>query len=296
HTSFATRTIVIALMNQNTIFEYDLHIHTTNSDGELSLEALTEHAIDCGLKGIAITDHDAVGSREQMEFVNNSPLDIIPGIEFATDIANMHLVGYMKDWNNSTLIGFLKEQRAARTAAAEETLKRALDLGIALDWDVLVKDYAKDSPVGRPHIAKYLVDKGHAETVPDAFVRYLGKNRPLYVRKKRYPFARIIDLAKNEFNIIIGLAHPYLIDGDPARIKELINKCVELGIDGIEVHYSGHTEQQIRYLEEICSKHGLLMFGGSDFHGRSIKPDVSLGDGGVFLKDFNLLKDALRRL
>ena len=268
-------------------FLYDMHTHSTNSDGEYSIKDLLKKAEVLGLKAIGITDHDTLGSLSDETFIkNNHHIKGILGVEFATDISNLHLVGYMKTWQNKTLRNFLLTQKEARENAAKRTVQLANNLGFDLDYSTLKEKYAKGASIGRPHIAKYLVDKKIVANVREAFDIYLKEGKPLYIAKKRINFKELIPKAKKEFNIIIGLAHPFFMNRPVSQIYKIIDEIIEYGIDGIEVHYAGHTEEQIKYLDKLCDEKHLLKLGGSDFHGEGVKPDVKLGAGGIFEKDF----------
>ena len=281
-------------MEQIMKYPYDLHLHTTNSDGEYTIKKIIAKAKKNGLNGIAITDHDVLGSIEDEKIIDENELPIVKGVEFATDISNMHFVGYMKSWQNEKLGNFLVGQCEARNIAAQKTIEKANKLfNKKMDFDTLISKYAKNTSIGRPHIARYMYELGIVNSVPEAFAHFLKKGKPLYVPKNRINFKDLIRQAKEEFKIIIGLAHPFLINADRFTIKKLILETIDCGIDGIEVNYSDHSDTERNELKKICENNGLLIFGGSDFHGEKSKPNIKIGDGGVLKEDFITLQEAI---
>ena len=278
-------------------FLYDLHTHSQNSDGQYSINELLKMAESAGLKGLGITDHDSLGSKTDENTINEfGSVKGVLGVEFATDISNLHLVGYMRTWNNSPLKKFLSTQKEARERAAMNTLKKANEMGFSMNYETLIKKYTKGAAIGRPHIAHYLVDLNIVSGIREAFDKYLKIGMPLYIEKKRIGFEELIKKAKSEFNIIIGLAHPFYMDRKSDEIYKIIDRAIEFNIDGIEVHYAGHTKDQVHYLNQLCEARGLLKLGGSDFHGEKIKSDVTLGSGGLFEEDFFKLLDKIDSL
>ncbi len=276
------------------IASYDLHVHTKNSDGENTIPEIAAMARAAGLSGFAITDHDTVGSKEEEEFANLCDLDILLGVEFATDISNMHFTAYMRTWQNNALRDFLEGQRRTRRESLIKAADKANEIGVAVDKEVLFSDFVNDSAPGRPHLAAYLVHTGAVKDREEAFSKYLDYGKPLYMPKERIHFKELIKRAHSEFNCLIFLAHPFLIRREKEDILKLIDEIVGEGVDGLEAYYPKHSPEETKYLLDLCEKHGLLVSGGSDFHGLSIKPDAALGKAGVDETAFEKIRQYLK--
>lgn len=252
-------------MNCDIPIEYDLHVHTSASDGTLSPEEVLRRAARVGLKGIAITDHDTVaGLKPAREFLASSalPVELVPGIELNTEAgaSEVHILGYFIDDNNPTLLTRLKNIRESRRGRAREMIKKLCDLGFDISYDQ-VDSLAGGDLIGRPHIARALIEKGYVSSVKEAFQKYIGKGRPAFVPRYKFLPEEAIDLIRTSGGISF-LAHPGLI----AETK-WIGQVIAYGINGLEVYYPEHHPDQVRGYLELAQKHELLVSGGSDFHG-----------------------------
>jgi predicted metal-dependent phosphoesterase TrpH len=169
---------------------YDLHIHTTVSDGTLSPEQAVDFAINQGLAGIAITDHDTVGgidlARRYIE-LNSFSFTFIPGVELNTEKNGMeiHILGYFVDPHYSLLEEKLRNIREARLVRGQQMVDKLINMGFKITLEQ-VKELASGGVIGRPHIAMALKRNGYVNSITEAFDRYLGKGRPAYV--PRYKF------------------------------------------------------------------------------------------------------------
>lgn len=246
---------------------YDLHVHTTASDGEETPQAVVLKAIEAGLAGFAITDHDTVdGLEPARKFIeeNRHEIEFIPGIELNTDYGDdeVHILGYFIDANSEYLRHRLSEIRDQRYARAEKIIAKLQNMGINIDFEQ-VKLVALGKLIGRPHIARVLCSNGYADSQDEAFQLYIERGRPAYVPRYKFLPAEAIALIKQAGGIAI-LAHPGLIK-DQAKIHE----CIKLGIEGIEIFYPEHSEEQKQNLIAIAKDNNFLITGGSDFHGAS---------------------------
>ncbi len=244
---------------------YDLHIHTSASDGIFSPSEVICQAYEIGLAGLAITDHDTVdGLGEARSFIQKEGLNLefIPGIEMNTELngREIHILGYFIDYSNSSLLYRLREIKKARFTRAHKMVGRLSDMGIKVELKQ-VEEIAQGDIIARPHIAQALVDNNYAATVEEAFDKYIGKGRPAYVNRYKFLPAEAIELVKTAGGISV-LAHPGLIGDD-----NMIDNIVRLGIEGIEVFYPEHDTGQIAEYSRICREKKLLLTGGSDFHG-----------------------------
>jgi predicted metal-dependent phosphoesterase TrpH len=224
---------------------YDLHVHTSASDGEDTPETVILRAIEAGLGGLAITDHDTVDGLEpagQFIMENRLKIDLIPGIELNTDYGqdDLHILGYYVDYNNGHLRARLSEIRGERYARAEKMIGKLQGLGINIDFDQ-VKKIARGNLIGRPHIARALCSNGYANTPEEAFRRYIVRGQPAFVPRYKFSPAEAIALVKKAGGIAV-LAHPGLI-----RDKAKIFESIKLGIEGLEIYYPKHSEEQQRY-------------------------------------------------
>ncbi len=267
---------------------YDLHVHSTASDGLLTSEELLLRAEEIGLDGLAISDHDTVkGIEEAYTFIaaHPLPLQFIPGIEMNTEVEEneIHILGYFIDYHNSRLLHRLEEIKEARWERARKMVYRLKSMGLAISFEQVEK-LAQGDLIGRPHVARALTEKGYVFSVKEAFDKYIGKGRPAYVPRYKFMPREAIELIKGAGGVPI-LAHPGLL-----RNKELIHEVIDLGIAGLEVYYPEHTSQQVDGFLQLCQQFNLLVTGGSDFHGTGRHESRSrLGCSGIDVNRFKLL-------
>lgn len=257
----------------------DLHVHSTASDGSLTPRQVVQQARTLGLQAIALTDHDTVaGLEEALQAGAELGVEVIPGIEISArhDPGSMHILGYFIDQQNSRLqeqLAVLQQARAARNPAIIAKLQ---DLGLWLTM-AEVEAVAGGGQVGRPHIAQVLVRKGYARDFQDAFDRFIGNHGPAYVSKFRFPPAEAIALIR-EAGGLAALAHPFTLEyRSPSHLKDLLSKLRAWGLAAVEVLYPEHNPEQEALYQNLARELGLLITGGSDFHGH-IKPDIRLGE------------------
>lgn len=247
----------------------DLHTHTTASDGIYSPSDLIKMAIKRDLTVMAITDHDSVdGLEEGMDFSKDKDFELIPGIELSIEYTggSFHLIGLYIDFHNRELIEItekLKRLRGERVIMIIEDLNR---YGIDISIDE-ISSLASGNSVGRPHIARVLVEKGYASDVNAIFQSFMVKGKPGYVKKEKILIDEAIHIIKQAGGISI-IAHPITLnfkafDNFEKQIQELIVH----GLDGIEVYSSMHKHEEILEFNRIANKYNLIISGGSDFHG-----------------------------
>ncbi|MGA1845709.1 PHP domain-containing protein [Deferribacter abyssi] len=253
----------------------DLHMHSTYSDGTLTPQELLNYAKEKKLKAIALTDHDTVNGIESFLSVETDILQI-SGVEISIDFdpGTFHLVGLFinhNDKNLKTKLEKLKKYRRKRNIKLVELIKN--HFGIEISLSDLQKDI--DGEIGRPHIAKFLIDQGIVSSTQEAFDKYLGKGKPLYIAKKRYSAIEGIDMIKKAGGISI-IAHPITLDLENEQFDKFTKELIEYGLGGIEVFCSLHTKNDSKFYLEIAKKYNLFISAGSDFHGLN-KTDVDLG-------------------
>ena len=263
----------------------DLHIHTTASDGSFTPQEILSRAQRLKLKAIAITDHDTVaGSKDALRSGIPPALKFLTGVEISTTpppfypgSGSFHLLGYSIHLDDPKLNQTLEKLQQARKNRNPTIINRLNELGISISLDEVRKE-AGEGQLGRPHIAQLMVKKGEVASIDEAFDRFLGTGKPAYVDKQRVDCFKAIDIILNAGGVPV-LAHPGLLNySKENQFDELIGNLKNAGIQGLEVYYSEHTPDQTRLFAELAHRHGLLMTGGSDFHG-DIQPEVEMGSG-----------------
>jgi len=263
----------------------DLHIHTTASDGTFTPEQVVSHAHQLKLKAIAITDHDTVaGSKEALRSGVPHSLGFLTGVEISSTpppsypgSGSFHLLGYSIRLDDPNLNRTLEKLQQARKNRNPAIINRLNKLGISITLDEVRKE-AGEGQLGRPHIAQLMVKKGVVASINEAFDQFLGTGKPAYVDKQRVECFKAIEIILDAGGVPV-LAHPGLLDYKTEdQLDELVGKLKKAGIQGMEVYYSGHTQDQTRLYAELAQRHGLLMTGGSDFHG-TIQPEIEMGSG-----------------
>jgi len=243
----------------------DLHIHTTASDGRLSPVSIIKAAIEAGLSHIAITDHDTVDGLLELAnagFTLPSTLSLIPGIELSSDLPNceVHILGYNIDIHNRKLHDQLQLLIAHRHERAPKMISKLNELGYFITYERVLQLADKATSIGRPHIAKALVEKGYFPTITEVFIQLIGKNGPAYIPHYKLTPSQVIELIIGAGGIPT-LAHPALINND-----EVVMDLIHAGIQGLEVYHPTHSEEQITKYLTLANHHQLLITGGSDFH------------------------------
>ena len=263
----------------------DLHIHSTASDGTLGPLEIIDAARAGGLSAISITDHDTTdGCKAVLGQSSSPPMDFLSGVEISTAMppgewpaGSLHILGYDIDVFDPSLNRCLSDLRSARNNRSPKIIKKLNELGFKLQLDD-IKPFSKGSQVGRPHIAQAMLHKEYVSSINEAFDKYIGRHGMAYIDKERIPCRDAIELINNSGGIPV-LAHPGLIDLDsPTALEDLLELLVKEGIKGIEAYYSGHTREQTGFFVDLSQRHGLLLTGGSDFHG-ALNPEIALGKG-----------------
>jgi len=246
----------------------DLHTHSYYSDGSLSPRQLVELAKKRRLKAIALTDHDTVaGVEEALVAGKELGVEVVPGVEMSAQYppGTMHILGYYLHASHSELLGALKKLQQARAARNPKIIRRLQDLGLEITTTEVV-DLSRGQ-VGRPHIAKALVNKGYVSSINEAFSRYLKKGAVAYVEKFRFPPEEAIAIIRRAGGIAV-LAHPFTLGMEkPDELLQLVRELAAVGLEGIEVFYPDHTEEMEVIYEDVARRLGLVCTGGSDFHG-----------------------------
>ncbi len=271
-----------------TNFYADLHIHTSYSDGVYTPEEIVEIASNSNLGVIAITDHDSVSGVNEAILYAGNKIEVIPAVEMSANIGShdIHILGYCINHNDCAFNDYLEEFKQYRIVRTKKIIQNLARDGIKIEFEH-VRQIAQNSTMGRPHIAEALLECGYVRNRNEAFHRYLGYHCPYYEPKKEVSPRTVIQKIK-ECGGIPVIAHPGMIGGDFGIIYQLIGD----GVLGIEIWHPEHTKKQEDDFYEIAMKHGLLMTGGSDFHGFP-RGYCQIGDYGCYDRNVKELKDFL---
>ncbi|NEQ22502.1 MAG: PHP domain-containing protein [Microcoleus sp. SIO2G3] len=241
----------------------ELHCHTTYSDGTLTPSELVRAAVQAGVLALAITDHDTLsGWQEAITTAQPHNLEIVPGVELSTvhNDRSLHILGFYPDAQKLTAP--LSERLEGRKRRSQ---KIAANLE-ALGYPISLLELGEGMAPGRPHLAKALVEAGHVKSMREAFDRLLGDDKPAYVHYEKFSITEGITLLRNCGAVPVW-AHPYLFRG--GEVEDVLKELLDAGLMGIEVYHPSHTPKETKHLEALCSQYGLLMTGGSDYHGPS---------------------------
>lgn len=250
----------------------DLHTHTIYSDGFYTPEKLIKKAQAQGIDTISITDHDSTnGIEEAAIYADKYGIEIIPGVEVSTDIRDteVHILGYFIDPKNKELEHYLHFFRDERYKRAIRIVNKLNLLGLEITIEDVL-ELAKNSAIGRPHIAQALMAKGQVKTFFEAFYKYLGNHAPAYERKVHLSPQSAFKII-NDAGGLSFIAHP----GNMPEI--LIKELIDAGVDGIEVIHPSHSPEQVKFYRGIVHEYFLLECGGSDFHGGKREDEENLG-------------------
>jgi predicted metal-dependent phosphoesterase TrpH len=285
----------IETMFENTI---DLHTHTTYSDGSDTPSELVRRGAGLGAKAIAITDHDTVGGlAEGRAAADAEGIEFVTGVEISAEYGpgTMHILGYCVDDSSAELRETLAELQQSRAHRNPLITERLQALGVEIRYEEVVA-VAGEETVGRPHFARVLLEKGYVASIQEAFDKFLAKGASAYVEKQRLDPSDTIRLIHRAGGAAV-LAHPYQLRRPMMEEEDVLTRLAESGLDGIEAIYSRHTESQRRRYAEIAGRLGLVVTGGSDYHG-DYKPDidlvVGLGDLRVPYSMLERLRDRVR--
>ena len=289
-------------IEDNNMKTIDLHVHSNFSDGSESTEKLIELATAANLAAFALTDHDTTNgykslyeasSKHNAGLPKEEQLEVLPGVEISAAYKNgdIHILGLLVDPNDSEFNAILKsaeKERIARNIKMVDNLKNA---GLDISYEEIVAS-APDSIITRAHFGKYLVEKGIVSDYPSAFEKYLGDNTPYYVaRKFTSPKDAIEGIIKS--GGVPVLAHPIIYRLPIKELEALVDTLISYGLRGIETLYSSHSKQDENYLRGLAKRKGLIITGGSDFHGKP-KPAINMGIGRGNLKIPYSILESLR--
>ena len=235
----------------------DLHTHSTASDGIYSPTELLRRAKDIGLRVLALTDHDTTGGLEEASrAAQELDIDLIPGIEINTDVAGgeVHVLGYYAEYSRPEFQAILKVLRDARELRGQRMVELLNEHGINVAWG-RVREIAQGS-VGRPHVAKALLEAGYVQTIGEAFDKYIGAGKFAYVpRYKLTPEDAVYLIASA--NGLPVIAHPLDLPG-LTELRNWLPDLVAAGMVGLETYYGPYTQDDERQLRALADEYGLI--------------------------------------
>lgn len=257
----------------------DLHVHSTESDGTLTPEDLVAEAKKVGLAAFALTDHDTCqGVGKAMPCAASAGIELISGIELSTDYhgKEVHIVGLYIDIENEQLLKKTAEYRKCRSERNALMVEALRKEGLSITMEELVAENP-DCVITRANIARFLYEHGQIKSVREAFDRYIGDHCKCYVGRLKVASTDAVRLIKEAGGTAI-LAHPLLYGLSNTNLQKMIDELKPVGLDGLEAIYSTYTTGEEQQMKRLARENGLLISGGSDFHG-SNKPDIALGRG-----------------
>ena len=257
---------------------YDLHTHTNLSDGTTTPEENVAAAVALGLEGLGVTDHDTTAPLERAyAAAAGTDLEIVPGTEFSAELdgSSVHVLGYWIHPDDVPLQTEMDRLRNERVRRAEQIVERFHDLGIPVEM-ARVRELAGEAPIGRPHIARAVVETGAASVLREVFDRWLADGKPANVPKYAVDPVTAVELIRAAGGVAV-LAHPGLYgrEGD-GLTDEVIEAMSAAGLAGIEADHPDHTDEQRARYGALARRLGLLVTAGSDYHGE--RKEHRIGD------------------
>ncbi|MDR0785378.1 MAG: PHP domain-containing protein [Treponema sp.] len=247
----------------------DLHTHSSASDGSLSPAQLVDEAMRCNLSAIALTDHDTVdGLAEAALASQERGVRFIQGIEMSLswEPGEFHLLGLGLQDIDCGFRQATEDLRQKRERRNREITARLCEMGVHAEYEEIAA-LAGGRSVGRPHFAEFLIRKKVVRNAEQAFNRYLGKGRPLYVPKEGLPFQSAVSLIRGAGGIAV-LAHPLSLYVAWGKLPSVIGSLKRQGLDGLEAWHPSAKTRECQRLEELADTLGLIVTAGSDFHGK----------------------------
>jgi predicted metal-dependent phosphoesterase TrpH len=263
------------------------------SDGSERPQTVVRKAAAAGVRALALTDHDGTdGLDEAIDASREAGVQLIPGIELSAE-EGIHVLGYFIEHEDPALQRTLKRLQATREGRAREIIQRLGALGMPLEFE-RVKRIA-DGAIGRPHIARAMIERGYIASVDEAFERWLGRGKPGYIPSEKLAAEQAIQMIR-ESGGVASWAHPEWPDG-PQRFRpteDTLRRLVGAGLEGIEVYYYEHTPEVAERFLSLARRYGLVPTGGSDYHGPEVR-HVEIGSVDVPEETVELLRARAKR-
>lgn len=270
----------------------DLHTHSIYSDGTKSPKELINLAISKNIKILAITDHDDIEGSKELIALKNKNIIVYSGVELSAQVdkGSMHILGYNFDLENKEFNLKLKELREKSIEKIKLYLNQLKE-----DFNIILPEQEVDEllngigRVGRPRLALLLVKYNYCQNVQEAFDKYLYDTTISNIKQNLSPLDCISLI--NKAGGIPVLAHPWSMKLTEEELREELSLLVAYGLKGIEVYHSNNTREQVELYHKLAQEFSLLETGGTDFHGKEVKPDIELGTG--ICNNINIKEDSL---
>ena len=254
----------------------DFHLHSTASDGVHTPTWVMETAAARGVRSLSLTDHDTTDGYEEARIAaDRLGLRLIPGLEMSTDLgkSDVHLLGFGFDVHSKQLQDFMKWQREGRLTRVVTIVQILIDYGMPITVE-RVLEIAGDATVGRPHVARALLEAGHVASVQEAFDLWLGNGKPADVNREKLEPIDAIKIIHDNGGVVF-VAHAVFIGED---YPEAVEQLARWGVDGLETYYKHYDPETVRIHEQISERLGIARSGGSDYHGLGNPDDREIGD------------------
>lgn len=243
-------------------------------------------AKEINMRTIAITDHDTVAGVEEAIIAGKEyGIEVIPGIEMSVDYDGIYeILGYNIDYKNEEFLSKLEQRKTWR----EERMFKTVELMNTLGYDIKVEEVEKianGATIGRPHIAKALIDRGYFNNIKEVFNELLAEGKKGYVKAKAFSIKEVIEIIIKAGGAPV-LAHPYMMSFNVEELEEEIKKLVSYGLKGIEALYSESTLEKNKFHLELAQKYNLIFTCGSDFHGGNKRREI-----GKIIEDKGMIDD-----
>jgi predicted metal-dependent phosphoesterase TrpH len=272
----------------------DLHSHTLHSDGDRSPEQLLSEAAAAGIQILSVTDHDTVsGIPDCQVAAARHGVRLIPGIELSCELhgREVHVLGHFLDPSSPALGKLAQGMLAERRERMERMVLRAQEEGLAgVTMERVVAASGGDN-LGRPHLARVLVDRGHAASIKDAFEKFLRTKGRLWVDRRRLSVPDALEILHGAGSTA-SVAHP----GANGISRQELRVMADAGLDAVEAHHPEHPPNQAEAFERWAAELHMLVTAGSDYHGPSVQPERKLGDRWLAPDRFAALEERARRL
>ena len=255
----------------------DLHLHSTASDGVLTPQSLVRRAAERGFHVIALSDHDSTaGICEAQQTAKELDLTVIPAVELSCGAhREIHILGYGFDAANQALLEFCAARRAQREERTAQMIEKLCQMGMPVSLE-RVREMAK-GVMGRPHVARALVEAGYVKSVSEAFDRFIASGKPAYVPKEDVRVSEAVRLIRQAGGVAV-LAHPMELKMGEMAIEALVHEWKGQGLAGIEVWHPSAANNHAAFLLGLARREGMLVTGGSDFHGETVRK-TDIGEG-----------------
>jgi predicted metal-dependent phosphoesterase TrpH len=252
----------------------DLHSHSRASDGEFTAAELAARAAAAGIGVWGLTDHDTVAALpEAGEAARRHGVRLVPGIELSAflDSKEIHLLGHFIDPAHPSMRSFEDFLAVRRRIRMEQIVEKLAQVGVKVRAEDIER-HSGGKTIGRPHVAKAIVEAGGAATIKEAFDRFIGEGRAAYVQRYRLEADEAVRLVRGAGGTTT-VAHP----GVSKLERHELARLRAVGVDGLEVHHADHVPSQLEKYLHIARELDLVPTAGSDYHGLTISPDRKLG-------------------